>query len=60
MLDSAEDALTKHDARAAVVGLGEGSTQTVRLGRTTSGDYGADSETGWLKITHTNYTAGET
>ena len=59
-VDRAEHAMTLLDARAAVVGLGEGSTQTVRLGRTTSGNYGADSEAGWLRITHTNYTAGET
>ena len=59
-VDRAEHAITLLDARTAVVGLGEGSTQTVRLGRTTSGDYAAESDTGWLKITHTNYTAGET
>ena len=59
-VDRAEHAMTLLDARAAVVGLGEGSTQTVRLGRTTSGDYAADSDTGWLKITHTNYTANGT
>ncbi len=59
-VDRAEHAMTLLDARAAVVGLGEGSTQTVRLGRTTSGDYAADDDTGWLRITHTNYTANET
>jgi len=59
-VDRAEHAMTLLDARAAVVGLGEGSAQTVRLGRSTSGDYAADSDTGWLRITHTNYTAGET
>ncbi|GGJ00196.1 hypothetical protein GCM10008995_07540 [Halobellus salinus] len=59
-VDRAEHAITLLDARTAVVGLGEGSTQTVRLGRTTSGDYAADSDTGWLRITHTNYTANRT
>ena len=59
-VDRAEHAMTLLDARTAVVGLGEGSTQTVRLGRTTSGDYAAESDSGWLRITHTNYTADET
>ena len=59
-VDRAEHAMTLLDARTAVVGLGEGSTQTVRLGRTTTGDYVADSDTGWLRIEHTNYTAGRT
>ena len=58
-VDRAEHAMTLLDARAAVVGLGEGDTQTVRLGRTTSGDYAADADAGWINITHTNYTAGE-
>ena len=59
-VDRAEHAMTLLDARTAVVGLGEGSAQTVRLGRTTSGDYTADADSGWLRITHTNYTANET
>jgi hypothetical protein len=59
-VDRAEHAMTLLDAKAAVVGLGEGDTQTVRLGRTTSGDYATDADTGWLRITHTNYTTSET
>ena len=58
-IDRAEHAMTLLDARTATVGLGEGSSQTVRLGRS-SGDYAVDSEAGWLRITHTNYTDGET
>ena len=54
--DRAEHAMTLLDARAATVGLGEGSSQTVRLGRSSGGDYAVDSETGWLRITHANYT----
>ncbi|WP_049987930.1 DUF7289 family protein [Halobellus rufus] len=59
-IDRAEHAMTLLDARAAVVGLGEGSVQTVRLGGSSGGDYAAESESGWLRIRHTNYTAGET
>ena len=58
-IDRAEHAMTLLDARTATVGLSEGSSQAVRLGRS-SGDYAADSEAGWLKITHANYTDDET
>ncbi|MFD1597837.1 DUF7289 family protein [Halobellus rarus] len=57
-IDRAEHAMTMLDARTAVVGLGEGSVQTVRLGR--GGDYAVESESGWLRIDHANYTDGET
>jgi hypothetical protein len=57
--DRAEHAMTMLDARTAVVGLGEGSVQTVRLGRG-DGDYAVESESGWLRIDHANYTDGET
>ncbi|RLM90210.1 hypothetical protein D3D02_05430 [Halobellus sp. Atlit-38R] len=59
-IDRAEHAMTLLDARAAVVGLGEGSVQTVRLGASSGGEYAAESESGWLRIRHVNYTAGET
>ena len=59
-VDRAEHAMTLLDARTAVVGLGEGGTQTVDLGRTTDGDYATDADSGWLRITHTNYTTGRT
>ncbi|WP_144902319.1 DUF7289 family protein [Halobellus captivus] len=59
-IDRAEHAMTLLDARAAVVGLGEGSVQTVRLGDSSGGTYAAESESGWLRIRHENYTAGET
>ncbi|WP_336021739.1 DUF7289 family protein [Halobellus salinisoli] len=59
-IDRAEHAMTLLDARAAVVGLGEGSVQTVRLGGSSGGDYAAESESGWLRVRHENYTAGET
>ena len=58
-IDRAEHAMTMLDARTAVVGLGEGSVQTVRLGRG-DGDYAVESESGWLRIEHANYTDGET
>ena len=58
-IDRAEHAMTMLDARTAVVGLGEGSVQTVRLGRG-GGDYTVESESGWLRIDHANYTDGET
>ena len=58
--DRASHAMTLLDARAAVVGLGEGSVQTVRLGRSNDGQYTAESESGWLRIRHTNYTGTST
>mgnify|MGYP000451125593 CR=1 FL=1 len=58
-IDRAEHAMTLLDARAAVVGLGEGSVQTVRLGDSSGGDYAVESESGWLRIRHVNYTEGE-
>jgi hypothetical protein len=58
--DRASHAMTLFDARAAVVGLGEGSVQTVRLGRSNDGQYTAESESGWLRIRHTNYTGTST
>jgi hypothetical protein len=58
--DRATHAMTLFDARAAVVGLGEGSVQTVRLGRSNDGQYTAESESGWLRIRHTNYTGTST
>jgi hypothetical protein len=59
-IDRAEHAMTLFDARTAVVGLGEGSSQSLRLGRSTGGDYAADADAGWLRITHANYTTNET
>ncbi|RLM59779.1 hypothetical protein DVK02_03350 [Halobellus sp. Atlit-31R] len=58
--DRAAHAMTLLDARAAMVGLGEGSVQTVRLGRSGGGQYTAESESGWLRIRHRNYTDDET
>ncbi|MFC6871911.1 DUF7289 family protein [Halobellus marinus] len=58
-LSRAEHSMTLLDARVATVGLGENSVQTVRLGRADSGDYTVESETGWLRIEHQNYTANE-
>ena len=59
-VDRAEHAMTLLDARTAVVGLGEAETRTVDLGRTTDGDYATHADAGWLRISHTNYTAGRT
>ncbi|MGQ4554662.1 DUF7289 family protein [Halobellus sp. GM3] len=58
--DRAEHAMTLLDARTAVVGLGEGSVQTVRLGRSGGGGYTADADSGWIEITHTNYSDDNT
>jgi hypothetical protein len=58
-IDRAENAMTLLDARTAVVGLGEGSVQRIRLGRS-GGEYAVESDRGWLRIRHDNYTAGET
>ena len=58
--DRAAHAMTLLDARTAVVGLGEGSVQTVQLGRSGGGQYSSESESGWLRIRHRNYTDNET
>ncbi|WP_435185015.1 DUF7289 family protein [Halobellus sp. EA9] len=58
-LDRTANAMTLLDARTAIVGLGEGSVQTVRLGRVEGGRYTADAESGWIRVRHRNYTESE-
>jgi flagellin-like protein len=54
-LNRAEHAMTLFDARAAMVGLGETGGQSVTLGRASGGTYEAKPDTGWIRITHRNY-----
>ncbi|MFB6092496.1 MAG: hypothetical protein ABEK02_05750 [Haloquadratum sp.] len=57
-VDRAVHSMTLLDARTAVVGLGEGSVQTLQLAPSGSGRYTVAADRGWLRITHRNYTAG--
>jgi len=51
----AENSMTLFDSRAAMVALGESNAQSVSLGHD-SGDITVREESGWMRITHANYT----
>jgi hypothetical protein len=51
----AENSMTLFDSRAAMVALGDSGAQTVSLGQD-SGQVSVDEDTGWLRVTHRNYT----
>lgn len=53
----AEQTMTLFDSRAAMVALGESDSQSISL-RGQSGEYEVNTDTGWLRITHTNYSDG--
>ena len=55
-LAQSEQSMTLVDSRAAEVALGGASTQSVPLGDGGGGQYSVDSDAGWLRITHVNYT----
>ncbi|MGB9958131.1 DUF7289 family protein [Haloferax prahovense] len=55
-LTRAEHSMTLFDSRVAISALGEGETQFVDLGGTGGGTYVVDDNTGWLRVTHKNYT----
>ncbi|MFB6198286.1 MAG: hypothetical protein ABEI52_08485, partial [Halobacteriaceae archaeon] len=54
-IQSAEHAMSQFDSRVAMVGLGRSNVQVLRLGQTRGGTYSVNPGTGWLRITHTNY-----
>jgi|GEM_PF-372652 len=51
----AENSMTLFDSRAAMVALGDSNAQTVSLGHS-NGDITVQEESGWMRITHANYT----
>jgi len=51
----AENSMTLFDSRAAMVALGDSNAQTVSLGHS-NGDITVQKESGWMRITHANYT----
>lgn len=54
----AENSMTLFDSRAAMVALGNAETQKVSLGHD-DGTITLDDESGWLRVTHTNYTEND-
>ena len=55
-LQRTENSMTLLDSRVAVAALGESEIQTVGLGSPTTGSYQINPDSGWIKITHINYT----
>ncbi len=51
-------AMTQFDSRAAVVALGEASSQSISLGGANDGSYAVDEDAGWARVTHHNYSGG--
>lgn len=58
-LQRAEHSMTLFDSRAAMVGLGDSSAQSIDFGHD-SGSFETNPEQGQLTIKHVNYTNGET
>ena len=54
-LERAEHSLTLFNSRASMVALGDSPSQVVPFGRD-SGSFETDEDSGWLRITHANYT----
>jgi hypothetical protein len=53
-LQRAEHSMTLFDSRTAMVALGDSPVQTVSFGQG-SGTYRSDPDSGWLRVTHANY-----
>lgn len=54
-LQRAEHSMTLFDSRTAMVALGASNTQTISFGQD-SGSFESNSEAGWIKIEHHDYT----
>lgn len=55
-VSQAGHSLTQFDSKAAIVALGESSSQRVDLGPSGDGDFVTDGDAGWLRIVHHNAT----
>lgn len=53
-VSQAEHALTQFDSKAAIVALGESSSQRVDLGPSGAGEFVADDDDGWIRVVHHN------
>ncbi|WP_053948204.1 DUF7289 family protein [Halolamina sediminis] len=53
-------ALTQFDSKAAIVALGESSSQRVDLGPSGDGEFVAENDSGWLRVVHHNATGNGT
>ncbi|ALG81998.1 hypothetical protein HLASA_1103 [Halanaeroarchaeum sulfurireducens] len=58
-VQSSEHALSQLDSRASLVAFGESNSQSVSLGRGRQGTYSVAPDTGRIRVTHVNYTEGE-
>ena len=54
-LERAENSMTLFDSRAAMVALGDSDIQTINMVQDGGSAY-VDENSGWLRITHKNYT----
>ncbi|NHX36227.1 MULTISPECIES: DUF7289 family protein [Halolamina] len=55
-VSQAGHSLTQFDSKAAIVALGESSSQRVDLGPSGNGEFVTDGDAGWLRIVHQNAT----
>jgi flagellin-like protein len=55
-ISQTEHSLTQFDSQAAIVALGESSSQRVELGPSGDGEFVADDDAGWLRVVHHNAT----
>ncbi|QKY19363.1 type IV pilin [Halolamina sp. CBA1230] len=55
-VSQAQHSLTQFDSQAAIVGLGESSSQRVELGPSGNGEFVAEDDSGWIEIVHHNAT----
>ena len=55
-ISQTEHSLTQFDSKAAIVALGESSSQRVDLGPSGDGEFVADDDAGWLRVVHHNAT----
>ncbi|MFW5937457.1 MAG: DUF7289 family protein [Halanaeroarchaeum sp.] len=58
-ISQAEHSLTQFDSNAAVVALGESSSQRVDLGGSGDGEFEAERDSGWLRVVHHNATGSD-
>lgn len=56
---SAEHAMSQFDSKVAMVGLGRSDAQSVSFGNSQEGTYSVEPGTGWIRISHYNYTASD-
>jgi hypothetical protein len=58
--ERAEKSLTQLDSKAAMVALGNSKRQEVEVARMQGADYHVDGDAGWMNVTITNTTSGNT